>query len=116
MVPGIDPKVDIVFKRLFGTEANADLLIDLLNAVLAFPPARAVAAVEILNPFNEKEALDDKLSVLDVKARDVAGRQFNVEMQMAPYRAYPARVVYYLAKLHQQQMHEGEEYHELAAS
>jgi hypothetical protein len=33
MVPGIDPKVDIVFKRLFGTEANADLLIDLLNAV-----------------------------------------------------------------------------------
>jgi hypothetical protein len=25
MVPGIDPKVDIVFKRLFGTEPNADL-------------------------------------------------------------------------------------------
>ena len=40
MVPGIDPKVDIVFKRLFGTEPNADLLIDLLNAVLAFPPSR----------------------------------------------------------------------------
>src|ERR1700693_1619500 len=31
MVPGIDPKVDIVFKRLFGIEGNADLLIDLLR-------------------------------------------------------------------------------------
>jgi hypothetical protein len=59
MVPGIDPKVDIVFKRLFGTEANADLLIDLLNAVLAFPPPGVVTAVEILNPFHDKEALDD---------------------------------------------------------
>src|SRR5712692_1393257 len=108
MVPGIDPKVDIVFKRLFGTEANADLLIDLLNGVLAFPPEHAVTDVEILNPFNEKEALDDKLSILDVKARDATGRQFNVEMQVLPYGAYPKRIVYYLAKLHQQQMREGE--------
>ena len=29
---------------------------------------------------------------------------------------YPARVVYYLAKLHQQQLHAGEAYHKLAAS
>ena len=116
MVPGIDPTVDIVFKRLFGTEANADLLIDLLNGVLGFPPSRSITAVEILNPFNDKEALDDKLSILDIKARDAAGRQFNVEMQIEAYRAYPARVLYYLAKLHQLQMHEGDEFHELTAS
>jgi predicted transposase/invertase (TIGR01784 family) len=116
MVPGIDPKVDIVFKRLFGTEANADLLIDLLNAVLHFPPDHAVAAVEILNPFNDTEALDDKLSILDVKARDRAGRQFNVEMQVLPYAGYPKRIVYYLTKLHQQQLHQGEAYLALAPS
>ena len=116
MVPGIDPKVDIIFKRLFGTEANADLLIDLLNAVLDFPPEHAVTAVEILNPFDEQEALDDKLSILDVKARDSAGRQFNVEMQVAPYDDYPARIVYYLARMHQQQLHEGQPYSALVAS
>ncbi len=116
MVPGIDPKVDIVFKRLFGTEANADLLIDLLNAVLAFPPAGVVTAVEILNPFHDKEALDDKLSILDIKARDASGRQFNVEMQVLPYAAYPQRIVYYLTKFHQQQLREGEPYGSLAPS
>jgi predicted transposase/invertase (TIGR01784 family) len=116
MVPGIDPKVDIVFKRLFGTEANADLLIDLLNAVLAFPPAGVVTAVEILNPFSDTEALDDKLSILDIKARDAAGRQYNVEMQVLPHVAYPQRIVYYLTKLHQQQLRAGEPYGNLAPS
>ena len=51
MVPGIDPKVDYAFKRLFGSPANSSLLISLLNAVLAFPAARQIASVEILNPF-----------------------------------------------------------------
>ncbi len=116
MVPGIDPKLDIVFKRLFATQANIDLLIDLLNAVLVLPPGRAVTAVEILNPFNDKETLDDKLSILDIKARDQSGRHFNVEMQMEPYHAYPERVLYYLTRLHQQQLHAGEEYHGMEPS
>jgi predicted transposase/invertase (TIGR01784 family) len=84
--------------------------------VLAFPPAGVVTAVEILNPFHDKEALDDKLSILDIKARDAAGRQFNVEMQVLPYAAYPQRIVFYLTKLHQQQLREGEPYGDLAPS
>jgi predicted transposase/invertase (TIGR01784 family) len=116
MGSGIDPKVDIIFKRLFGIEAHAEMLIDLLNGALAFPPPRAVNWVEIMNPFNPQETLDDKLSILDIKARDVTGRQFNVEMQVEPYYAYPARVVYYLSKLHQQQLHAGEEYRTLQPS
>ena len=75
MVPGIDPKIDYAFKRLFGSEANEPLLIHLLNAVLQPPPAQRVAALEILNTFNDKEALD----VVDIKARDQLGRQFNIE-------------------------------------
>jgi predicted transposase/invertase (TIGR01784 family) len=73
-----------------------------------------VTAVEILNPFHDQEALDDKLSILDIKARDAAGRQFNVEMQVLPYAAYPQRIVFYLTKLHQQQLREGEPYGDLA--
>lgn len=67
----------------------------------------------MLNPFNPKEAFDDKLSILDIKARDQAGRQFNVEMQMLAFRYYEKRILYYWSKLHQQQLHEGEDYLEL---
>jgi hypothetical protein len=59
------------------------------------------------------QALDDKLSILDIKARDQTGRQFNVEMQMLAFRYYEKRILYYWAKLHQQQLHEGQDYLEL---
>ena len=113
MVPGIDPKIDYAFKRLFGSEPNQSLLIQLLNAVLQPPPSARVAAIEILNPFNDKEALDDKLSVVDIKVRDQQGRQFHVEMQLLPYADFPQRVLYYWARLYQQQLHASEEYDQL---
>src|SRR5438105_5425546 len=113
MIPGIDPKVDYVFKRLFGSEPNLPLPIHLLNAVLQPSSAQRVATLEILNPFNDKEALDDKLSVVDIKARDQSGRQFNVEMQMLPETDFRQRILYYWARLHQQQLHESEAYEEL---
>ncbi len=100
----IDPNVDYAFKKLFGSEANTDLLIDLLHAVLRPPPGRLITEVELLNPFSDRDALDDKLSVLDVKARDQGGRQFHVEMQMRAQWFFPGRALYYWAKFHHQQM------------
>jgi predicted transposase/invertase (TIGR01784 family) len=98
MTTGIDPKVDYVFKRLFGTVRTQALTVHLLNAALRLPPAHRVADLELLNPFADKETLDDKLSVLEVKARDQAGRLFNVEMQMLAHRKFfPRRLLYYWA-------------------
>ncbi len=110
---GIDPTVDYAFKRLFGVERNKPLLIDLLNAVLDPSPAKRVADVEILNPFNPQETTDDKLSVLDLKARDQLGRQFNVEMQVVASRDLPKRFLFYWARLHSQQLLAGEGYDNL---
>ncbi len=46
----IDPTVDGVFRALFGAEANRDLLIHFLNAVLAADLPAPITAVELLNP------------------------------------------------------------------
>jgi hypothetical protein len=43
----LDPKLDVVFKLLFGSERNKPLLISLLTAILD-PPA-AIVDVEVLN-------------------------------------------------------------------
>jgi predicted transposase/invertase (TIGR01784 family) len=110
MVPGIDPKVDYVFKRLFGRQPNLALAIHLLNAVLQPPSRQRVVDLELLNPFNDKDRLDDKLSILDIKARDQSGRQFNVEMQLLASRHFRQRVPYYWARLHQSQLQEGQDY------
>ena len=106
MTPGIDPKVDYAFKKVFGSESNIDLLTLLLEAVLGF----TVSAVQIINPFNEKETPDDKLSILDIKAKDALGRLFDVEMQMFPHEAIIPRLIYYWAKLYTGQLDAGEDF------
>ncbi|MCI0681418.1 MAG: Rpn family recombination-promoting nuclease/putative transposase, partial [Gemmataceae bacterium] len=103
MILGIDPKVDYAFKHLLGREATWPILADLIEKVLDPAPGHKIQSIELLNPFNPKEALDDKLSVLDIKARDNSGRQFNVEMQMLAFRYYEKRILYYWSRLHQQQ-------------
>lgn len=83
----IDPKVDYAFKHVFGREESKPVLISLLDAVLQPTLGQHIASLDLLNPFNDKETLDDKTSILDIKARDQSGRQFNVEMQMLAYGA-----------------------------
>ena len=69
----IDPKVDCVFKALLGAESNRDLLIHFLNAVLGADLPRPIVAVEIQNPYNEKEFLDGKLTVVGLKRKSSGG-------------------------------------------
>ncbi len=113
MFPGIDPKVDIAFKKVFGTEAWPNLTMSLINAVLQGGPLQPLTWLELLNPYTEKMAPDDKLSILDVKARDDQGRLFNIEMQMVANKSLPERILYYWSNLYSQQLMVGEDYHRL---
>lgn len=110
MILGIDPKIDYAFKLLLGRDETTPLLIDVLNAVLNRGEGERVESVELLNPFNPKAAFDDKLSIVDIRARDQAGRLFNVEMQMLGEDCFASRVIYYAARTYQQQLREGEGY------
>ncbi len=109
----IDPKIDCVFKALLGAENNRDLLIHFLNAILGTALPRPIADVTILNPYNEREFLDDKLSIVDVKARDDQQRLYQVEIQLLVYRDLPARILYTWADLYGQQLQSGHAYSEL---
>src|SRR5487761_166008 len=106
----IDPKVDFAFKHVFGREESKPALISLLDAVLQPATGHHIASLDLLNPFNDKDAPDDKTSVLDIKARDESGRQFNIEMQMLAYGAFRQRAIYYWARLHQGQLKKGKDF------
>jgi predicted transposase/invertase (TIGR01784 family) len=112
MALGISPTVDYAFKRLLGDPHHKRVLIHLLNAI--FEKQFVVVDVDILNPFLEKDFEDDKLSVLDLRARDTCGRQYNLEMQTSVAGALTRRLVYYLACIYSQQLGESEKYDRLA--
>jgi predicted transposase/invertase (TIGR01784 family) len=101
---------------VFGSAGNELLLCHLLNAVCGFAPGHPVTGLDMKNPFNDKAHAEDKLSVVDIKAVDQSGRQFDVEMQQEAPWVFPERVLYYWAKLHPQQMLEGHYYQTLLPS
>ena len=75
----ISPRVDIAFKKIFGVEENKDLLISLINSIVW--KEDQVEEVVLLNPYNVKNFKDDKLSILDIKAKGLDGKRFNIEIQ-----------------------------------
>ena len=106
----IDPKVDCVFKALLGSEENRNLLIHFLNAVLGAGLGSPIVEVEILNPYNEREFLDDKLSIVDVKAKDGDGRQFQAEVQLEVHAHLSRRIAYTWCDMHASQLRAGQDY------
>jgi predicted transposase/invertase (TIGR01784 family) len=113
MKHSIDPRIDCVFKSLLGNESNRNLLVHFINATLASELIAPITQVEILNPYNEKEHLDDKLSIVDVKAKDEHGRIYQIEIQLLFFSNLPARMLYTWADVYSQQLQSGDKYHEL---
>jgi predicted transposase/invertase (TIGR01784 family) len=111
MAIGIDPTVDFAFKRLLGSPEHTRITVHFLNAVLGGVPR--ITDVTICNPFLEKEFSEDKLSILDVLAKDEFGRLFNVEMQTSLPTGLPQRLTFYAASLYVGQLMEGSDYPEL---
>ena len=106
----IDPKIDCVFKALLGADENRNLLVHFLNAVLLKELKAPVVDVDIINPYSEREFLLDKLSIVDVKARDKEGRLFQVEIQLVQYGHLPSRMIYSWADIYSQQLQKGDGY------
>ena len=107
----VNPRVDLAFKKIFGVEENKDLLISLINSIVT--KEDQVKEVTLLNPYNPKSFLNDKLSVLDIKAKGESGKMFNIEIQVTDEANYDKRALYYWAKLYAGQLKEGSRYSEL---
>ena len=109
----IDPKIDCVFKALLGSDENSNLLIHFLNAFLAQELTEPLVWVEIINPYNDKEFLSDKLSIVDVKAKDSHEQLYQIEIQLTRYGHLPARIIYNWADIYSQQLKSGQDYGQL---
>ena len=110
MKPHINPKVDCVFKALLGSEAHRALLVHFLNAVLAGDPGIRIQQIELLNPYNEREFETAKLSVVDVKARDEAGRWYQIEIQLALHAGLTARMLHTWSAIYHHQLRKGADF------
>ena len=108
----LSPRIDLVFKKLFGVEENKDLLISLINSIVSAEDQ--VVDVTILNPYNAQNFKQDKLSILDIKAQGIDGKRFNIEIQISDEADYDKRALYYWAKLYTEQLKVAQDYSTLS--
>ncbi|MGD0960086.1 MAG: Rpn family recombination-promoting nuclease/putative transposase [Methylomonas sp.] len=106
----INPQVDCVFKALLGAEENRNLLVHFLNAILGKELQQPIVSVDILNPYNDREFQDAKLSIVDVKAKDSLDRLYQVEIQISNFRHLSARILYNWADIYSKQLKSGQDY------
>ena len=105
----LSPMIDVVFKLLFGTEGNKELLMDFLQAVLNIS-ADELEDIIIANPFLLQEYKGDKLGILDVKLKLKTGKVINIEVQIEPMPFMESRVLFYISKLITEQINESDHY------
>lgn len=94
----VDVKNDIAFRKIFGNENRKETLISFLNAILDFHGDQRITKVTILNPYQLPKLKGGKVTIIDVKATDQAGRIYIVEMQVADIDGFDKRVLYYSSK------------------
>ena len=109
----INPTSDIFVLYLLGSESNSDILLDFINAVLTDGGFSPIVSAIVKNPFNLRTFMNDKLSILDVKATDESGRIYDIEVQQIGNESYKNRALYYWAKNYSNQIVAGDNYDNL---
>jgi len=109
----LDPRNDFVFKRIFGSEENKDVLLVFLNRTFAESGEQPLTEIVLLNPYTDKDAPLDKQSIFDIWAKTAEGKLINIEMQLFNKYDIEKRTLYYWSKRYSSQLQEGQTYKEL---
>jgi predicted transposase/invertase (TIGR01784 family) len=104
----LDPKADVVFKKIFGQHPH--LLKSFLNAVLPLPENGLIESLEYLPSEQVPVIPAFKCTIVDVKCRDRQGRVFIVEMQVQWTDSFMQRMLFGTSTAYVRQLEPGEKY------
>ncbi|KRF03785.1 hypothetical protein ASG89_03240 [Paenibacillus sp. Soil766] len=109
----LDPKNDFVFKRIFGSEENKDVLLAFLNCTFQEAGEQPLTEIVLMNPYTDKDSPQDKQSIFDIQAKTAEGNLINIEMQLFNRYDNEKRTLYYWSKQYASQLEEGQSYKKL---
>ena len=102
----INPYTDFGFKKLFGEEANKDLLIDFLNQLL--PVEHTIVGLTFKNSEQWGDVRADRRAIFDIHCENERGDTFIVEMQKAKLKFFKDRSLFYSTFPIKEQAEKGE--------
>ena len=92
----VSPFNDFIFKKLFGTVGNEELLKAFLNAVMKDKNLPLIEEVTIIEKLElEKNHFEEKLGIIDVHAKTDKGEVINIEVQLCNEYNIDKRTLFY---------------------
>ncbi|TAD81073.1 MAG: Rpn family recombination-promoting nuclease/putative transposase [Bacteroidetes bacterium] len=113
MAKYINPYTDFGFKKLFGEEANKNLLIDFLNQLL--PAHHQIVDLNFRNLENLADVSAERKAIFDIHCKAISGERFIVEMQKAKVKYFKDTSLFYVTFPIREQAQNGEWNFELEA-
>ncbi len=104
----LDPKADVVFKKIFGDHPK--LLISFLNAVLPLAADNPIVSLTYLPSEQVPDIPEFKRTIADAKCTDAGGRVFIVEMQMNWTDSFRQRLLFGTSQALVKQLEKGKDY------
>ena len=105
----VTPKLDLVFKKIFGDVRNTDILADFLATVLGIKTSE-ITDIEILDNEIIPDILLSKFSRLDLRITINKATSINIEIQVLNYGNYKERTLFYWAKMYTGELQKNEDY------
>ena len=106
----LNPKIDYVFKRIFGHAGNEDITKSLLSSIIK----DEISDITVdCNTITEKDLLDDKVGILDIKAKLNNNINCNIEMQVVDKKNIEKRLMFYWSKIYTMSIKSGDDYNQL---
>ena len=112
----LNPLNDYLFMKYIGEKGNEEQLLAFLNAVLQKTGRNGIISVEIEgNRTFTPEIIDDKYSILDLRATTSDGVKVNIEVQLRNVGNMDRRSLFYWSKEYVRGIEAGQDYVELPA-
>jgi predicted transposase/invertase (TIGR01784 family) len=102
----VNPYTDFSFKKLFGEEANKDLLIDFLNELL--PVEHKIVELTFKNTEQWGNLAAERRAIFDLHCQNASGDRFIIEMQKAKIKFFKDRAMFYTTFPVREQAERGE--------
>ena len=104
---------DYFMRYLFAKEGHENILKNLINSVRADYNQEPFEDIKVLNTFNLKESINDKQSIVDVRAVTKSGDTVLIEIQRVGNQSFVYRSLYYWAKGYVANLRNNEKYNDL---
>jgi predicted transposase/invertase (TIGR01784 family) len=110
----LDPRNDVAFKKIFGSEDHKDITISFLNSILGYTGDQVIVDVQFMNTEQHPMLKEKKENILDIMCTDQKGYKYIVEMQVEQVKEFGKRMVYYGAKTYALQLGGAAPYYKLS--